>query len=236
MPQHRRVVTNTAPLKVVSPPPVQKKLDPALAPGTSEVEDPGEDALSTSVERLVYGSDGKLLSDNTWYSNYRSSPEILLVGPTPKAPPKPKTKTATAPATTTTRRLRYPRRQLETSNSLPQPLRGPGRAERHRVDRTMGGPAVRDHGSVALDRVLEPEARAAHVEAAGVDERRSSDSLASISTIITIISSYCSSYRCISIKNRTSSCSNSYSISLWSNCKCCIINKLTSSSTSTTSI
>ncbi len=101
-PQHRRVVTNAAPLKFVSAPPVQKKLDPSLAPGTSEVEDPGENAYSTSVERLVYGSDGKLMSDNTWYSTYRSSPEILLVGPTPKAPPKPKQKPKTPAATTTT--------------------------------------------------------------------------------------------------------------------------------------
>ena len=42
------------------------------------------------------------MSDNTWYSNYRSSPEILLVGPTPKAPPKPKPKPKTPAATTTT--------------------------------------------------------------------------------------------------------------------------------------
>ncbi len=101
-PQHRRVVTNTAPLKFVGPPPVQKKLDTSLAPGTSEVEDPGENAYSTSVERLVYGPDGKLLSDNTWYSNYRSSPELLLVGPTPKAPPKAKPKTPHTATTTTT--------------------------------------------------------------------------------------------------------------------------------------
>jgi vancomycin resistance protein YoaR len=101
-PQHRRVVTNTAPLKFLGPPPVQKTLDPSLAPGTSEVQDPGENAYSTSVERLVYAPDGKLMSDNTWYSNYRSSPEILLVGPTPKAPPKPKTKPKTPPASTTT--------------------------------------------------------------------------------------------------------------------------------------
>ena len=46
--------------------------------------------------------DGKLMSDNTWYSSYRSSPEILLVGPTPKAPPKPKSKPKTPPASTTT--------------------------------------------------------------------------------------------------------------------------------------
>jgi vancomycin resistance protein YoaR len=99
-PQHRRVVTDAAPLKLVGPPPVQKKLDPSLAPGTSEVEDPGGNAYSTSVERFVYGPGGKLMSDNTWYSNYRSSPEILLVGPTPKAPRKPK-KTPAATTTTT---------------------------------------------------------------------------------------------------------------------------------------
>ncbi len=101
-PQHRRVVTNTAPLKFVGPPPVEKTLDPSLAPGTSEVQDPGENAYSTSVERLVYAPDGKLMSDNTWYSSYRSSPELLLVGPTPKAPPKPKSKPKTPPASTTT--------------------------------------------------------------------------------------------------------------------------------------
>jgi vancomycin resistance protein YoaR len=95
-PQHRRVVSETAPLRVVSPAPVQRKLDRQLAPGTQEVEDPGSPALSTSVRRLVYSADGKLLSDATWYSNYRSSPEILLVGP---KKPKPKTK-STAPATT----------------------------------------------------------------------------------------------------------------------------------------
>ena len=65
-PQHRRVVSEAAPLEVVSPPPVQKKLDPSLAPGTSEVQDAGEPAYSTSVHRLVYAPSGKLLSDATW--------------------------------------------------------------------------------------------------------------------------------------------------------------------------
>ena len=100
-PQHRRVVTNTAPLKQVSPPPVQRKLDPSLAPGTSVVQDYGESAYSTSVERMVYAPDGKLMSDATWYSNYRSSPEILLVGPKPKPKPKPKKPAATTTTTTT---------------------------------------------------------------------------------------------------------------------------------------
>ena len=91
-PQHRRVVSEAAPLEVVSPPPVQKKLDPSLAAGTSEVQDPGESAYSTSVHRLVYAPSGKLLSDATWYSNYVASPEVVLVGPKPKPKPKAKPK------------------------------------------------------------------------------------------------------------------------------------------------
>lgn len=88
-PQHRRVVAQTAPLTVTAPAPVQRKLDRALAPGTRIVEDTGSPALATSVRRLVYAPDGKLLSDVTWYSNYRSMPEIVLVGPKKKKPAKP---------------------------------------------------------------------------------------------------------------------------------------------------
>jgi vancomycin resistance protein YoaR len=107
-PQHRRVVSEAAPLTLVSPPPVEKKLDPSLAPGTSEVQDPGESAYSTSVHRLVYAPNGKLLSDATWLSNYVALPEILLVGPKPKPKPKPKVKpnpTTTTPATQSSRAL-----------------------------------------------------------------------------------------------------------------------------------
>jgi vancomycin resistance protein YoaR len=108
-PQHRRVVSEAAPLTQVAPPPIQKQVDPSLAPGTSEVQTYGEAAYKTSVHRLVYSSGGKLLSDATWYSNYVATPEILLVGPTPKPKPKPKAKpkppataTTTTPTTTTT--------------------------------------------------------------------------------------------------------------------------------------
>jgi vancomycin resistance protein YoaR len=101
-PQHRRVVSEAAPLTLVGPPPVQKKVDATLAPGTTEVQTPGESAYSTSVHRLVYTPGGKLLSDATWYSIYVASPEIVLVGPKPK--PKPKAKpnpAATTPSETT---------------------------------------------------------------------------------------------------------------------------------------
>jgi vancomycin resistance protein YoaR len=98
-PQNRRVETSTAPLKQVAPAPVERQLDRSLAPGSSVVQDPGEAAYTTSVERRVYAADGKLMSDATWYSSYRSSPEILLVGPKLKPKPKPKQPAAT---TTTT--------------------------------------------------------------------------------------------------------------------------------------
>ena len=106
-PQHRRVVSNAQPLVQTAPYPIIRKLDRQLEPGQSFIQTYGENAYSTSVQRLVYGSDGKLLSNQTWYSNYRSSPEILEVGPKPKPPPpKPKqpakTKTTTTSPTTTT--------------------------------------------------------------------------------------------------------------------------------------
>jgi vancomycin resistance protein YoaR len=99
-PQHRRVVTDTAPLVQVAPAPVVRQFDPTLAPGSSVIENYGEPAYSTSVRRLVYAPDGKLMSDATWYSNYTSSPEIVLVGPKPK--PKPKVKPKPPPAAATT--------------------------------------------------------------------------------------------------------------------------------------
>src|SRR3954467_4103694 len=92
-PQHRRVETTAAPLRFVSPPPVQKTVDATLEPGTTVVDESGVPAQATSVERKVYSPSGKLLSDSTWYSSYRSEPRGTRVGPPkPKAPPKVKKK------------------------------------------------------------------------------------------------------------------------------------------------
>jgi vancomycin resistance protein YoaR len=96
-PQHRRVVSIAAPLVVDSPPPVQKTVDATLKPGETVVDDYGTPAQSTSVERKVYAPNGKLLSDATWYSSYRSLPKIVRVGP----PAQPKT-AKKPPVTTTT--------------------------------------------------------------------------------------------------------------------------------------
>jgi vancomycin resistance protein YoaR len=97
-PQHRKVETETAPLTVVAPAPVQRVPDPSLPKGTTEVVDSGEPATRTSVHRRVYAPDGKLLSDSTWVSSYVASPRVVHVGT--KKPPKAKKKTP--PATTTT--------------------------------------------------------------------------------------------------------------------------------------
>jgi vancomycin resistance protein YoaR len=85
-PQHRRVVTNTAPLRVIKKPPVKRTLDKTLPPGKKVVDDPGVPAQSTSVRRRVYTADGKLLYDTTWYSSYRAEPKLVRVGPKPKKP------------------------------------------------------------------------------------------------------------------------------------------------------
>ncbi len=94
-PAHRRVESVAQPLRFVSAPPVQKTVDATLKPGQVVVDDPGVPAQSTSVERKVYSSDGKLLSDATWYSSYRAEPKIVRVGPKKAKAKKP-------PAATTT--------------------------------------------------------------------------------------------------------------------------------------
>jgi vancomycin resistance protein YoaR len=97
-PQHRRVESSAAPLRVVASPPVTKTVDATLDPGKVEVDDYGVPAQATSVERKVYSASGKLLSDQTWYSSYRAEPKVIRVGP---KKPKAKTKAKTPPVTTT---------------------------------------------------------------------------------------------------------------------------------------
>ena len=86
-PQHRRVESETQPLRVVSPPPVKKTKDPELAVGQTIVDDPGVPAQTTRVQRKVYSPAGKLLSDESWSSYYRAEPKLVRVGA--KKKPKP---------------------------------------------------------------------------------------------------------------------------------------------------
>jgi vancomycin resistance protein YoaR len=105
-PVHRKVDVETAPLRVVAPPPLEKIRDPALPKGDVEVEEYGVPAQTTSVHRRVFSPAGKLMYDSTWVSNYRAEPKVVRVGvkkepaaptattPQPKSPPT----TTSAPA------------------------------------------------------------------------------------------------------------------------------------------
>jgi vancomycin resistance protein YoaR len=99
--QHRRVVSQTAPLQMTGAPPVKRVPDPTLVVGKKVVEDPGEASYTTHVRRRVYAADGKLIHDNTWYSNYRSSPKVVRVGTKSKKKKKTTTGTTTTGTTTT---------------------------------------------------------------------------------------------------------------------------------------
>jgi vancomycin resistance protein YoaR len=89
-PQHRRVESTEEPLRVIGAPKVKRVSDPTMLKGQSEVLEYGEPARATSVSRKVYSASGKLLHEDTWYSQYRSEPRVLRVGTKPK--PKPKKK------------------------------------------------------------------------------------------------------------------------------------------------
>jgi hypothetical protein len=91
-PQHRKVVSETAPLVTTGPVPQVTTKDPSLLVGEKVVDQQGSPPLSTSVNRKVYGEDGKLLYDNTWYSSYVGEKTEIRVGTKPKPKPKPKSK------------------------------------------------------------------------------------------------------------------------------------------------
>jgi vancomycin resistance protein YoaR len=98
---HRKVVSETQPLTVVGPVPVQTFDDPALPRGQRVVDAFGSPPLATSVERKVYDARGKLLDDDTWASHYSGESRIVRVGTKPPEKKKKKPTTGTEAATTT---------------------------------------------------------------------------------------------------------------------------------------
>jgi vancomycin resistance protein YoaR len=101
---HRRVETETAPLTVTGGAPMETEKDATLYVGEQVTEDSGEPSRKTSVERRVFGTNGKLLYDDTWASYYRGEPRIVRVGtkpkPVPVEPEKKKKPAETGPVTT----------------------------------------------------------------------------------------------------------------------------------------
>jgi vancomycin resistance protein YoaR len=111
-PVHRKVEVETAPLRVVAPPPVEKIKDKTLPKGEREVEETGVPAQTTSVHRRVFSPSGKLMYDSTWVSNYRAEPKVVRIGvkkepattttgTTPQQQSPPSTTTAPASGATT---------------------------------------------------------------------------------------------------------------------------------------
>ncbi len=87
-PVHRRVTSTTEPLTVTGPIPVEATDDPTLAKGKRVTDGYGSPPRETSVHRLVYDANGKLLHDDTWRSYYVGEPTLVRVGT--KAPAKEK--------------------------------------------------------------------------------------------------------------------------------------------------
>ena len=70
----------TSPLRVVARLRRSRRRSTRSGAGRAVVEEYGVPAQATSVHRLVYSASGKLLSDATWNSSYRSEPKIVLSG------------------------------------------------------------------------------------------------------------------------------------------------------------
>jgi uncharacterized protein YabE (DUF348 family) len=103
-PLHRRIETETSPLKVTGPPPVKRVADHTLYVGQKAVEEYGQPSRSVSVRRIVYTSKGQVLYDTTWYSSYVAEPKVVRYGtkPVPIASTTTKpTHTGTTTGTTT---------------------------------------------------------------------------------------------------------------------------------------
>ena len=166
-PQHRRVVSETTPLTVVSPPPVEKKLDPSLAPGSRAVVDYGQPA---TTPRCTGPSTRPTASCCPTTPSTRNTSRARRSSPSTRSRP-PSRSRSRSPARPLRLRRRIRARRHARCNSVDQPLRRPGRPERGRVDRAVSGEALREQRPVALDGVLEAEAGAADVEAARVDEQ-----------------------------------------------------------------
>jgi vancomycin resistance protein YoaR len=98
---------------------LQRVRDPTLPVGKTFVEQIGEPARSTSVRRRVYAASGKLLSDDTWSSSYRSQPTVIRVGTKKKPKPKPATTTTTTTTSTTSTTTTTP--TTTQKKSLPRP-------------------------------------------------------------------------------------------------------------------
>ncbi|TML20078.1 MAG: hypothetical protein E6G39_00325 [Actinobacteria bacterium] len=109
-PLHRRVVSETRPLVVAGPVPTKKTPDRTLLVGQKVVDAIGEPPRTTSVRRIVYDADGKVIHDTVFYSSYRGEPTMIRVGTKPRPKTETTTTTTSTTATTTTTAKKPPAR------------------------------------------------------------------------------------------------------------------------------
>jgi vancomycin resistance protein YoaR len=86
--EERRVESSSGTRVITGVPPVRRIMDRTMLKGTTVVEEYGTSPSRTSVERTIYGENGKLLSEETWNTNYRGETRIVRVGTKEKEPPK----------------------------------------------------------------------------------------------------------------------------------------------------
>ena len=167
-PVHRRVFSETTPLKATGPVPVQQVDDPAMLQGHSYVEESGVPPQETSVHRMVAAS-GTLLHDDTWTSYYEGEKRVIGgLDEGASAAPQPTTTTETRPRRRRPRRRPPKRRRLPHVDSAaedaarsarstqPEPLGHAGRPQRPGVHQACDV-AVGDRFAGPLDRVVEAE-------------------------------------------------------------------------------
>jgi vancomycin resistance protein YoaR len=128
-PQNRRVESEESPLVVTGGPSIERVPEPTMLKGKTMLQEAGEPSRATSVRRLVYDADGKLLYDTTWKSFYRSEPRVLLIGTKPRPEPEPKPKPAVKPKddakTTTAPAPEEPAPTATTPSAVPDPAAPP---------------------------------------------------------------------------------------------------------------
>jgi len=65
------------------------QVDTSMAPGSARRVEYPHSGFKATVSRTVYGADGGVIHENTWFSDYRVVNGITLVGPAAAAPPPP---------------------------------------------------------------------------------------------------------------------------------------------------
>ena len=100
--EERRVESSEGTRVVSGAPPVRRVNDSTLAKGETVIEEYGTSPSRTSVERTVYGENGRVLHDETWTTSYRGETRVVSVGTKVEEPPPPPPKPPKKPADETT--------------------------------------------------------------------------------------------------------------------------------------